>query len=144
MQYWWLGRKMWDARERQAEGRIRGMRSEGWRIWSIKICCATSSINTSSFTLLMILRTFLTPLILIQQLTHYDSHTALRQYPTLIESSHRIKCYEWVHCTTRPEIGFRRGFTQWLQLVHCANLLAAGPSISIINVHKFELNRNWA
>src|SRR5882724_1743247 len=31
------------------------MRSEGRRIWSIKIGCATPSINTSSFTLLMIL-----------------------------------------------------------------------------------------
>src|SRR5882724_13605294 len=51
------------------------MRSEGRRIWSIKIGCATSSINTSSFTLLMILRTFLTPLILIWQLTHYDTHS---------------------------------------------------------------------
>jgi len=33
-----------------------------------------------------------------------------------------------VHCTTRLEIGFRRGFGQWLKLVHCANLLAVGPS----------------
>jgi len=40
-----------------------------------QIGCATSSINTSSFTLLMILWTFLTPLILNWQLTHYDSHT---------------------------------------------------------------------
>jgi len=30
-------------------------------------------------------------LILIRQLTHYDSHTALRQYPILIESKSRIK-----------------------------------------------------
>jgi len=29
------------------------------------------------------------------------------------------------------------GFGQWLQLVRCANLLAAGPSISIINIHEF-------
>src|SRR5882724_11946916 len=58
------------CRERQSR-----MSSEGQRIWSIKIGCATSLINTSSFTLLMILRTFLTPLILIQQLTHYDSHS---------------------------------------------------------------------
>src|SRR5882724_7859302 len=70
----------------------RGMRSKGRRIWSIKIGCATSSINTSSFTLLMILRTFLTPLILIRQLTHYDSHTALRQYPT----PHRVKSSDQV------------------------------------------------
>ena len=49
--------------------------SEGQRISSIKIGCATSSIITSSFTLLMVLWTFLTPLILIQQLTHYDSHS---------------------------------------------------------------------
>src|SRR5882724_10293217 len=68
------------------------MRSKGRRIWSIKIGCATSSINTSSFTLLMILRTFLTPLILIRQLTHYDSHTALRQYPT----PHRVKSSDQV------------------------------------------------
>ena len=47
-------------------------------------------------------------------------------------------CYESVHCTTWPEIGFQRGFGQWLQLMRCANLLAAGPSISIINVHKFQ------
>src|SRR5882724_622394 len=68
------------------------MRSERRRIWSIKICCATSSINTSSFTLLMILRTILTPLILIRQLTHYDSHTALMQYPT----PHRVKSSDQV------------------------------------------------
>src|SRR5882724_11464807 len=68
------------------------MRSEGQRIWSIKIGCATSSINTSSFTLLMILWTILTPLILIWQLTHYDSHTALRQYPT----PHRVKSSDQV------------------------------------------------
>src|SRR5882724_13260173 len=66
---------------------ISRMSHEGRRIWSIEIGCATSSINTSSFTLLMILWTFLTPLILIWQLTHYDSHTALRQYPT----PHRVK-----------------------------------------------------
>ena len=75
MQYWWLGRRceMW-GRGKCREGLSR-MSSEGWRIWSIKIGCATSLINTSSFTLLMILWTFLTPLILIQQLTHYDSHS---------------------------------------------------------------------
>jgi len=33
----------------------------------------------------------LTPLILIRQLTHYDSHTALSSTPLLIESSHQIK-----------------------------------------------------
>jgi len=48
-------------------------------------------------------------------------------------------CYKWVHCTTRPVIRFRRGFGQWLQLVHCANLLAVGPSISIINIHEFSV-----
>jgi len=48
-----------------------------------------------------------------------------------------IRCYEWVHCTTWLEIGFQRGFGQWLQLMHCANLLAVGLSISIINFHKF-------
>src|SRR5882724_9553405 len=66
--------------------------SEGQRIWSIKIGCATSLINTSSFTLLMILQTFLTPLILIWQLTHFDSHTALRQYPT----PHQVKSLDQV------------------------------------------------
>src|SRR5882724_11660094 len=70
---------MRDTKEMKGRGKCRerlsGMSSEGQRIWSIKIGCATSSINTSSFTLLMILRTFLTPLILIQQLTHYDSHS---------------------------------------------------------------------
>jgi len=34
-------------------------------------------------------------------------------------------------------LGFGGVFGQWLQLVCCANLLAAGPSISIINVYKF-------
>src|SRR5882724_5909598 len=92
MQYWLLGREMRDARERQAWEGQRGMSSEGRRIWSIKICCATSSINTSSFTLLMILQTILTPLILIQQLTHYDSHTALRQYST----PHQVKSSDQV------------------------------------------------
>jgi len=32
----------------------------------------------------------------------------------------------------------RVGIGQWLQLVRCANLLAAGPSISIINVREFR------
>jgi len=64
-----------DARERQVQRRAKQNESEGQRIWSIKIGCATSSIITSSFTLLMILWTFLTPLILIWQLTHYDSHS---------------------------------------------------------------------
>src|SRR5882724_5551393 len=77
-------------RGRCREGLSR-MSSEGWRIWSIKIGCATSSFIASSFTLLMILWIFLTPLILIWHLTHYDSHTALRQYPLLTESSHWIK-----------------------------------------------------
>src|SRR5882724_12209509 len=61
-------------RGRCREGLSR-MSSEGWRIWSIKIGWATSSIITSSFTLLMILWIFLTPLILIWHLTHYDSHS---------------------------------------------------------------------
>src|SRR5882724_5437700 len=73
MQYWCLG---W---ERQGRGKCReglsGMSSERQRIWSIKIGWATSLIIITSFTLLMILWTFLTPLILIQQLTHYDSHS---------------------------------------------------------------------
>src|SRR5882724_9703910 len=73
MQYWWLGREM-QGRGKHREG-ISGMSSEGQRIWSIKIGWATSLIITSSFTLLMILQTFLTPLILIQQLTHYDSYS---------------------------------------------------------------------
>src|SRR5882724_8943970 len=77
---------MQDTREIRGRGMCReglsGMRNEGQMIWSIKIGCATSLINTSSFILLMILWTFLTPLILIWQLTHCDSHTALRQYPT--------------------------------------------------------------
>src|SRR5882724_1794803 len=70
---------MRDTKEMKGRGECReglsGMSSEGQRIWSIKIGCATSSIITSSFTLLMILWTFLTLLILIQQLTHYDSHS---------------------------------------------------------------------
>ena len=73
------------------------MSSEGKRIWSIKIDWAASSLITSSFTLLMILQIFLTPLILIQHLTHYDSqhydshsleavsHSSLSQ---VIRSSH--------------------------------------------------------
>ena len=32
-------------------------------------------------------------------------------------------CYEWVHCTTQLEVGFQRGFGQWLQLVCCSILL---------------------
>jgi len=87
---------MRDTREMQGRGMCRegisGMSSEGQRIWSIKICCVTSSINASSFTLLMILWIFLTPLILIRQLTHYDSHTALRQYLT----PHKVKSLDQV------------------------------------------------
>jgi len=35
--------------------------------------------------------------------------------------------------------GFGGVFRQWLQLMCCTNLLAAGPSVSIINVHKFRI-----
>ena len=87
--YWWLEREM-QGRGRCREGLSR-MSSEGWMIWSIKIGWAASSLIASSLTLLMILWIFLTPLILIRHLTHHDSHTALRQYPLLIESSHWIK-----------------------------------------------------
>src|SRR5882724_21703 len=102
------------------------MRSEGRRIWSIKIGCATSLINTSSFTLLMILRTFLTPLILIRQLTHYDSHTALRQYPT----PHQVKSLDQVifhfylnfpmmsHC-----VSFYYSFSFWIYHLICHAVL---------------------
>jgi len=90
------------GRGKRREGQ-RGMSSEGRRIWSIKIGCATSLINPSSFTLLMILWTFLTPLILIWQLTHYDSHTALRQYPTL----HRVKSSDQVIFPFYPNFPMR-------------------------------------
>src|SRR5882724_3365133 len=87
----WEGRCKMQGRGKCREG-LCGMSSEGRRIWSIKIGCATSSIITSSFTFLMILWTFLTPLILIRQLTHYDSpsleavsHSSSSQ---LIGSSH--------------------------------------------------------
>ena len=36
---------------------------------------------------------------------------------------HVSSCYKWVHCTTQLEVGSQRGFGQWLQLVHCTNLL---------------------
>src|SRR5882724_6097720 len=81
----------------QGRGKCReglsGMSSEGKRIWSIKIDCATSLIITSSFTLLMILWTFLTPLIPIWQLTHYDSHSL---EAVSHSSSHWIKSLDQV------------------------------------------------
>jgi len=71
--YWWLGREM-RGRGEHREG-LSGMSSEGWRIWNIKIDWAASLLIASSFTLLMILWTFLEQLILIWHLTHYDSHS---------------------------------------------------------------------
>jgi len=81
---------MWRCK---GEGKCREgqMSSEGWRIWSIKIGCATSWSTHQVSPFWWFYGYFLTPLILIRQLTHYDSHTALRQYPLLIESSHCIK-----------------------------------------------------
>ena len=79
----------------QGRGKCRdglsGMSSEGQRIWSIKIGCVTSLIITSSFTLLMILQTFLTSLNLIWQLSHYDSHSleaVSHSLSQVIRSSH--------------------------------------------------------
>jgi len=47
------------------------------------------------------------PLILIWQLTHYDSHTALRQYPTphrvkssIKSSFHFYPNFPWCHCVS--------------------------------------------
>jgi len=40
------GKEVCEMRGETTEGRIRGMRSEAVRIWSLKIGCATSSINT--------------------------------------------------------------------------------------------------
>jgi len=47
-----------------------------------------------------------------------------------------------VSSTSLPANNLRRSGFWWVldsgfKLVRCANLLAAGPSISIINVHKF-------
>ena len=40
-----------------------------------------------------------------------------------LSRAHQTCCYKWVHCTTWPEVGSRRGFGQWLQLMCCTNLL---------------------
>src|SRR5882724_2358652 len=67
------------GREMRGRGKCReglsGMSSEGQRIWNIKIDWAASSLIASSFTLFMILQIFLEQLILIWDLTHYDSHS---------------------------------------------------------------------
>src|SRR5882724_199412 len=54
---------------------LSGMSCKGQKIWNIKIDWAASSLINSSFTLLMILWTFLEQLIIIWHLTHHDSHT---------------------------------------------------------------------
>jgi len=74
MWYWWLGREM-RGRGEHRRAKQNGMSSEGQRIWNIKIDWAASSLITSKITLLMILWTFLEQLILIQHLTHHDSHS---------------------------------------------------------------------
>jgi len=47
-----------------------------------------------------------------------------------------------LHCTTRPEIGLQRGFGQWLQLVHCANLLLWVRVFLELSSTSSELNQN--
>jgi len=83
---------MRDARERQAEGRIK--RNEKWGTKDMEhqdLLCNIIDQHIKFHPSDDFYGTFLTPLILIRQLTHYDSHTALRQYPLLIKSSHWIK-----------------------------------------------------
>src|SRR5882672_12923193 len=71
----WEGRSEEDVRERHEKGK----ESEVWRketTWNpedLTPSCSCSIISRIAF--LMILRTFLAPLILIRQLTHYDSHS---------------------------------------------------------------------
>ena len=54
-----------------------------------------------------------------------------------------VQCYKWVHCTTWPEIRFWRGFGQWLQLMHCANLLLQIRVCLELSSTSLELNWNW-
>jgi len=51
-------------------------------------------------------------------------------------------CYELSALHYLAGVGCQRGFRQWLQLVHCTNLLFVGSSISIVSVHSSELNQN--
>jgi len=53
-------------------------------------------------------------------------------------------CYDWVHCTTQPEVGFQRGFGQWLQLMCCTNLLLWYWVFLESMSTSSELNQNWA
>jgi len=88
--YWWLGRKMRDARERQAEGRIK--RNEKWgtkdmehqdllcNIIDQHIKFHPSDDFTDNFNTTHPNRHWLTM-----------THTVLSSTPLLIESSHRIK-----------------------------------------------------
>ena len=105
MQYWWLGREM-RGRGECREG-LSGTSSEGWRIWNIKIDWAASSLIASSFTLLMILQTFLEQIILIQHLTHM-THTALRQYPTP----------HWVKSLIKWSFHLYPIFPLWVTMLH--------------------------
>jgi len=45
-------------------------------------------------------------------------------------------CYEWVHCTNWLEIGFRRGFRQWLQLCVLCQPTSCGSDIT----HQFSMD----
>ena len=59
--------------------------------------------------------------------------------PNQVETVLMITPVLWVsalHYSAGDQI--RVGIGQWLQLVRCTNLLAAGPSISIINVREFR------
>jgi len=85
----WEGRCEMQGRDKHREGQ-RGMSSEDKDMehqdWLCNIIDQHIKHPSDD------LRTFLTPLILIQQLTHYDSHTALRQYPT----PHQVKSSDQV------------------------------------------------
>jgi len=61
------------------------VRDEGYG--ASRFCCATSSDQHIKFHPSDDFTDIFNTLILIRQLTHYDSHTALRQYPT----PHRVK-----------------------------------------------------
>jgi len=76
-----------DVRERNVLGRAKWNEYEGWRTREHQDWLCNIIDQHIKFHLSDDLWTFLTPLILISAMTHYDSHTALRQYPT----PHQVK-----------------------------------------------------
>jgi len=60
----------------------------------------------------------------LDQVEHTFDKGAWAVMPSLCQGWKIYVCDKLVHCTTQSEVRIWRGFGQWLQLIHCANLLS--------------------